>query len=195
MEQFSEKIKAYKNGGATSSPAWNFFEKDAQKEVATCLICKKHVLYQHSNLTGMQRHLKNCHGNLKKVNAAKIIDDLSKLRDERLQQRDLDRKKRRLGSVGDMSSDAKKQKTIVESIVAPKYNQSHPQQKKITNAMTAMLCLDGRPVNLVNGDGFKHLMETVDPRYTIPAPSTFQRTHIPKMKQAVEARLKESCKI
>ena len=93
--------------------------------------------------------------------------------------------------MGDMSSDAKKQKTIVESIVAPKYNQSHPQQKKITNAMTAMLCLDGRPVNLVSGDGFKHLMETVDPRYTTPAPSTFQRTHIPKMKQAVEARLKE----
>ena len=107
-----------------------FFEKDAKKEVATCLICKKHVSHQHSNTTGMQRHLKNCHGNLKKVNAAKVIDDLSKLQDERLQQRDLDWKKRRLGSVGDMSSDAKKQKTIVESIVAPKYDQFHPQQRK-----------------------------------------------------------------
>ena len=47
MEQFSEKIEAYKNGGATSSPAWIFIEKDEQKEIAKCLICKWHVLHQH----------------------------------------------------------------------------------------------------------------------------------------------------
>ena len=48
------------------------------------------------------------------------------------------------------------------------------------------MCVDAAPADIVKRPGFKHAMETLDPRYTVPHPSSFSRTVIPKLKQTVD---------
>ena len=43
------------------------------------------------------------------------------------------------------------------------------------------------PANSANRPGFKHIVGTLDPRYTLPAPNTFSRSYIPKLKDDVHS--------
>ena len=72
-----------------------------------------------------------------------------------------------------------------------KYSNQHPQHIKITNSIGSMICHDAAPVNIVKRPGMVHLMQTVDPRYTMPHPSTFSRSIIPKLKEAVSSYQRE----
>ena len=136
----------------------------------------------------MQSHIKRLHGRYTKVDAAKVLDELHTIQDARLQQKE--QKKRRLDSESQTGSCNKKQKTIADSLTT-KYDKTHPQHKKITNSMVAMLCLDGQPVNTVARDGFTNMVKTLDPRYKVPAPNTFSRSLIPKAKKAVDCLMKK----
>ena len=48
-----------------------------------------------------------------------------------------------------------------------------------------MLCRDGQPTAMVGRPGFRHFVNSMDPRYTLPHPSTFARSIIPKLKETV----------
>ena len=50
-----------------------------------------------------------------------------------------------------------------------------------------MICRDGCPTELVGRAGFKNVINTMDPRYTLPTPNTFSRSIIPKLKEDVDA--------
>ena len=50
-----------------------------------------------------------------------------------------------------------------------------------------MICADAMPTNVVNRDGFKNLMSTVEPRYKVPDYTTFSRSIIPNLKNAVSS--------
>ena len=60
-------------------------------------------------------------------------------------------------------------------------------KKKINNAIAAGMCVDAMPANSANRPGFKHIVGTLDPRYTLPAPNTFSRSYIPKLKDDVHS--------
>ena len=48
-----------------------------------------------------------------------------------------------------------------------------------------MICDDGARTNIVKRPGMVHFVETSDPQYAMPHPSTFSRSIIPKLEVAV----------
>ena len=53
-------------------------------------------------------------------------------------------------------------------------------QKKITEAIAGMVVCDLQPASVVEKKGFQHLIQLMDPRYTIVSRQTLQYTIIPK---------------
>ena len=53
MDNFVEKIEAYRSEENVSSPVWIFFDKTERKDESQCLICKKTVCTKLSNTMGM----------------------------------------------------------------------------------------------------------------------------------------------
>ena len=53
----------------------------------------------------------------------------------------------------------------------------------MTNDVGLMLCRDAQPTNMVGRPGFRHMVSRMDPRYTLPHPTTFARSIIPKLKE------------
>lgn len=45
---------------------------------------------------------------------------------------------------------------------------SEKRKRDITDKIAEFVALDMRPVNIVEGDGFKELMRTLEPGYTVP---------------------------
>ena len=68
-----------------------------------------------------------------------------------------------------------------------KYNSQDPRHIKCVNAIAQMICNDAAPTNIVGRKGFKHVMQTMDPRFNVPSPTTFSRTILPKMKEVVSS--------
>ncbi|KAL0151742.1 hypothetical protein M9458_052968 [Cirrhinus mrigala] len=49
---------------------------------------------------------------------------------------------------------------------------SEKRKREITDKIAEFIALDMRPVNVVDGDGFKELMRTLEPGYTVPKRET-----------------------
>ena len=87
---------------------------------------------------------------------------------------------------------SKKQKSIQDCVRSTTpYGPRDPRQETITNSVASMICIDGIPTNVVARPGFQHLMNIMDPRYTLPHPSTFSRSVFPKMKNTVNDFLRK----
>ena len=184
MENFILSINEFKENESTESPIWIFFEKiPNRKEEAICLICNREIKCKYSSTTGMIKHLKVCHGSLSKFNAAKIFSELSELKEERQK-----RTKRKL--TDGEALPVKKQKTLEETVknTAP-YGPQHPRKVELDNALISMLAMDCTPNNAVLRPGFAHFTKVMDPRYTLPHPSTIKRSLMPKMKNVVGKHL------
>jgi hypothetical protein len=61
---------------------------------------------------------------------------------------------------------------------------------RITNSILFLICKDMQPFNIVNNDGFQHLMKTVVPLYKLPSRDTFSR-RLDNKYEAIAARVKE----
>ena len=81
---FQTKIAEYKENKSTiSSPIWIWFSKTDSG--ATCNICKSSMPQKSGSTGNMVNHLKRRHGFTQKPNAWKDFEELSSLKDERLQ--------------------------------------------------------------------------------------------------------------
>ena len=129
------------------------------------------------------QHLQRHHNFTKKYNAFKEYEELSTLKRTRMENR-----KRKNDSSEEERP--KKQQKIADCVTS-KFNRDDPRQVRINNSLASMICTDGIPTNVVNRDGFKNLMNTVEPRYTIPHYNTFSRSIIPKLKDAVSSFQKQ----
>ena len=71
----------------------------------------------------------------------------------------------------------------IDSIFPPANQMSsdNPRASMITNAIGRMIALDYQPYMLVENRGFKELLQILEPRYHIPASTTFSRKVIPDM--------------
>ena len=119
-----------------------------------------------STTGGMVNHLKRHHGLLSKKNAWKTYKELSSLKEKRL------KNKRKI----DPPDDQKKKQPKLSQCLPQKYGPNDPRQINNTNAMASMICRDATPTNIANRPGFRHVIETIDPRYTLPNATTFSRS-------------------
>ena len=190
--EFEQSIINFKeNIDLVSSPIWIWYEKNEKD--AKCKICKTVVPRKDSSTGGMVNHLKRHHNFMSKYNAAKIFEELSTLKEERVKNR-----KRKVDAPEDER--AKKQPKLTHSL-NPKYNRTDPRQIAGTNSLVSMICIDGIPTNIVNRPGFKNFTKTMDPRYTLPAYTTVSRSVLPKMmnnvtsfhQQQIEKMLNNEC--
>ena len=74
-----------------------------------------------------------------------------------------------------------------ERCINAKYSRDDPRQIRITNSLASMICADAVPTNIINRPGFRHHINTMDPRYNLPHYTTFSRSVIPKLKSTVSA--------
>lgn len=65
------------------------------------------------------------------------------------------------------------------------------QAVKITQKIAMYIIKDLQPYNVVNGPGFADLIRHFQPNYRIPTRTTFSRNVIPKIHDAMKAKLKE----
>ena len=74
---FEQLIIDYKENPVVSSPIWIWFIKE-------CKICKSNIPRKDGTTGGMVTHIKRHHGFLSKVNAWKVYEELSALKESRL---------------------------------------------------------------------------------------------------------------
>ena len=176
---FQDRIREYREGSSTQSPIWIWFVKT--EKTVTCQICKSNIATGNSSSTNLITHLKRHHGFLKKYNAFKEYEELSQLKQDRLQ------KCKRKNSVADSEEQPKaKQQRISDSLLQP-YPPSHPRHQTLVNAVGMMICTDGAPTSIVERPGFKHMATKFDSRFKLPDPTTFAKSVIPKLKNDVHS--------
>ena len=107
-------------------------------------------------------------------NAWKTYEELGFLKEKRL------KNKRKI----DPPDEQKKKQPKLSQCLPQKYGPNDPHQVNNTNAMASMTCRDATPTNIANWPGFRHAIETIDPRYTLPNATTFSRSIIPKLKES-----------
>ena len=119
--EFQDRVCAYQEGSDVQSPIWIWFdENDKIDNTATCKICKTNVVMGNASTTNLITHLKRHHGFLKTYNAFKEYENLSQLKQERLN------KCKRKNSVAEPDEQPiTKQQKISDSLVQP-YPASHP---------------------------------------------------------------------
>ena len=174
---FHQEIIDFKENDAISSPIWIWFIKNNNISK-----CKTNIPRKDSSTGGMTVHLKRHHNFMAKYNAWKIYEELSSLKEERMKSRK--RKNEQEPSEKNTNEPAKKQQKLTSSL-STKYSQQDPRQKAMTNDVGLMLCRDAQPTNMVGRPGFRHMVSRMDPRYTLPHPTTFARSIIPKLKETV----------
>lgn len=53
---------------------------------------------------------------------------------------------------------------------------SEKRKREITDKIAEFIALDMRPVNVIDGEGFKELMRTLEPGYTVPKRETIMHS-------------------
>ena len=70
------------------------------------------------------------------------------------------------------ATSAKKQSSMATFISTPKKQTSATEGEKITQAIVDMIVKDYVPLSIVEGEGFRHLLELLAPDFKIPARNT-----------------------
>ena len=89
------------------------------------------------------------------------------------------------------TSEPVRQTTLSLFVSSPKRSRS--DNEKITQAITDMIISDFLPLSVVEGDGFRHLMNIVAPDYNVPCRKTI-RSPIERIHDAEKVRLVDSLK-
>ena len=128
-------------------------------------------------------HLKNCHGSLSKYNAAKTLKELTELKEKRQNSK---RKRERVGE--EPNKKTKNVNRLFENLYTLWATGQMPWQ--------ACFALTGQKQTWL--PVLVSLMLS-NPRYTLPHPSTFTRSILPKLKNSVDSfmtkRLKKLMKL
>ena len=67
-----------------------------------------------------------------------------------------------------------------------KYNSDSPHAKELTKAVGYFIAKDLMPTSVVQGDGFRKLLEKLEPRYQLPSQKTLSDRVIPTMYNSVK---------
>ncbi|XP_077063574.1 E3 SUMO-protein ligase ZBED1-like [Siphateles boraxobius] len=64
---------------------------------------------------------------------------------------------------------------------APKLSSTSKRAKNITKGIAFFICKDMRPYSVVENEGFRYLLEVLEPRYNIPSRQHFSESYIPNL--------------
>ena len=139
----------------------------ATKSKVICRHCKKSMPYKN-NTTNLYTHLDNHH--------KKVYATLSYYKQQQ-------------------SSTAQKsqhhQLSLQETIKKTQsLSRSSECYKKLANAIGKFIAKDLQPISVVDGVGFKHLMEVAEPRFSVPSHTYFIDTLLPAMYVDVQTKVK-----
>lgn len=79
------------------------------------------------------------------------------------------------------------QETIKKTQPLSKSSERH---KKLANAVGQFIAKDLQPISVVDGEGFKFLMEVAEPRFTVPSRTYFTNTLLPAMYVDVQQKVR-----
>lgn len=75
-----------------------------------------------------------------------------------------------------------KQTLMTDHIEGPKkYPTTSMKKKALDNCCALFIAKDMRPINIVEGDGFKKFVATLDPKYQLPSRQTITKSIIPRL--------------
>ena len=136
----------------------------ATKSRIICRHCKKNMPYKN-NTTNLYVHLDRHH--------KEVYVKLSHYRQQQ-------------------SSSPQHQPSLQETIKKTQsLGRSSERCKKLTNAIGQFIAKDLQPISVVDGEGFKHLMEVADPRFIVPSRTYFTETLLPAMYVDVQQKVRE----
>ena len=72
------------------------------------------------------------------------------------------------------------------------YKPSLDRAKLITEKVAKFMVKDLRPFSVVSNDGFRDLVQTLDPKYVLPSRTYFSQTIIPDMYENVKSQVQAS---
>ena len=160
----------------TKSVAWNYFglKKGSDGNAiddggAICRTCRRRVLAKYGNTSNLMSHLK--------INHPKLYEDAMKTAKT-------SRSKSVPVSVG--------QSTIEETIErTQKYERKGKRWKELTDSITYCIAKDCLPINIVEGAGFKRMINAFDSRYEIPSRNHFSRIALPSLSTSVNQQVRK----
>jgi hypothetical protein len=86
-----------------------------------------------------------------------------------------------------------KQTLMTDHIEGPKkYPTTSMKKKALDNCCALFIAKDMRPINIVEGDGFKKFVATLDPKYQLPSRQTITKSIIPRLTEDTKKALSES---
>lgn len=137
------------------SNVWTFFDKCPEKKVR-CKLCKSE-LADFNNTSSLLKHIKSKHP-----------EEAKRIEEEKSQ------------------TTAKKPKMDQQTLQQAtqhllKYKQDAPRQKLLEEKLMRMIVKDMQPFSMVEDEGFKDLLHTLDPRFNIPCRTTLSRNHLKEL--------------
>ena len=130
------------------SPTWEYFtlSETEGKKKATCKLCKVSLVYL-GGTTSMRNHLESKHpGSLDSKPQAQTSG---------------------IRMAGCMAPD-------IRNFVSTSPKMTNQRYSVINKKLAEMCAMDYRPISIVNGQGFKHFVQALDPNYTVPSHTTIR---------------------
>ena len=87
---FQSLIDEYKESDNINSPIWIWFSKEENSR--KCKTCSQNIAGKNGSTSGLIAHLKVHHGPLRKINAWKSYEELSQLKENRINEKSKKRK-------------------------------------------------------------------------------------------------------
>lgn len=146
----------------SSSLAWRWFgfeRSNVSQKTPICKLCRKTVAVKGSSTSNLFHHLRTTHHS--------EYENYEKLRESESAEHDAP------------AGEGKKAHESFSKKVP--YDRKHERWQGITNAVTNYIARDKVPFQAVVRDGFKQLLKTLDPRYTLPGRKYFSETALPKL--------------
>ena len=184
------------------SAVWKYFKVDGgNPNKAVCSLCdvnntsrliQRGNKPKHYSTKPLWNHLKNSH----KTTHDKIVVSKPKVNDEGEEDEiegDVDDPQ---AGTSTSTAQSSSQPTLQQFISRKKlWDVNSAQSKNLTRVIGEMIALDAEPYLIVERDGFKKLMKTVAPQYTIPSRKTFSDKVVPEIytdvRIAVEGRFEK----
>lgn len=150
---------------------WDFFTIDEENDTkAKCLVCDVKISRggrgKSATATSMVNHLKFKH----------VVEHAEYLRRQR--------EDKEIKGKGEKSEQAVKQKQLLieESFETnKKFDINHPKAQAIHKVIAEMIAVDNEPLSVVQKPGFRRVVETLQPKYSMPSRTYITETIIPQI--------------
>ena len=162
----------------SKSAVWQYFGLKADETgkpisdgTATCKVCKRTVTAKNGNTSNLRSHLKNNH---------KVL--FTQMEQTQQSQSSILPRKRK----------EKDQPGIAECMVKSQpYSHHGTRWKELNRAVGFFICKDRQPINIVEREGFRKLVRTLDCRYEMPSRTHFSNSIIPELYTTTKASLRQ----